>query len=69
MTTSDKKQKPEMKILYPSGLCDKCGKEYGRTNLEYKGVEIWQGCDCHPKDKVYLINRDAIKFLDEAEHE
>lgn len=40
--------------------CDKCGKIYGLTNAEYKGIKIWQACDCHPKDLIYCINEESL---------
>lgn len=45
--------------------CLKCGGEYGKTNLQYRGIEIWQGCYCQPVDKVYFLNMENIKMIEE----
>lgn len=58
-------EKPEGYVIIDPRHCDKCGKTYGKSNLEYRGIEIWISCDCQDPDKIYMINRNALKFLDE----
>lgn len=50
-------------ILNPPHKCEKCGKEYGCTNLELMGCEVWQSCDCLPKDKAYFIDTDKMEVV------
>jgi len=46
--------------------CEKCGGLYGRTNMKYEGVEIWQACYCQPDNLIYGINTNNI-IMDEPE--
>lgn len=41
--------------------CQKCGKEYGKTNLTYGGVELWQACDCMDQSKAYLLDMNSLR--------
>ena len=52
----------EVKILIPR-TCDKCGKQYGKTNATYHGVELWQSCDCMPDNIAILLNTEKIEGL------
>lgn len=53
----------EIKIVDPH-TCEKCGKQYGRTDLVLspQQAEIWIGCDCGPRDRVYMFNTDNIQI-------
>jgi len=44
--------------------CDKCRKAYGKTNIEYKGMEVWAACDCTPKDRIYIVDTARIRLPD-----
>lgn len=46
--------------------CGKCGKPYGKTTLSYRGIEVWVGCDCHPKEIIYFLNTENITHEKES---
>ena len=41
--------------------CKICGKEYGKTNLSYNGVELWLACDCWPEEnQAVFLNAENV---------
>jgi hypothetical protein len=50
-----------IKILWPQ-TCEKCGKQYGKTNGAIGEVEIWQSCDCQPPNIAYFLDTKNIKY-------
>lgn len=42
--------------------CDKCGKEYGKSNLVYQNSELWIACDCMEKNLAFFINANKLEL-------
>lgn len=40
--------------------CNKCHKDYGKTNMSYNGCELWVACDCHPANLAVFVDPNKL---------